>query len=56
MNNLVLFLNSFLSYLLCFVVIIILAVVAVVIGVKMRKNKDAKLAAQEMDQKEEINS
>ncbi len=42
MTNLILFVNSFLSYLLCFVLIIALVIVACVIGVKWRKSKDAK--------------
>lgn len=44
MSNLILFLNSFLSYLLLFVLIIALVIVACIIGVKWRKSKDAKLA------------
>ena len=46
MTNLILFLNAFLSYLLVFVLIIAVVVVACIIGVKWRKNKDAKLAAE----------
>lgn len=46
MTNLILFLNAFLSYLLVFVFIIAVVVVACIIGVKWRKSKDAKLAAQ----------
>ena len=42
MTNLILFLNSFLSYLLLFVLIIALVIVACIIGVKWRKSKDAK--------------
>ena len=44
MTNLILFLNSFLSYLLLFVLIIALVIVACIIGVKWRKSKDAKAA------------
>ena len=44
MNNVILFLNSFLSYLLLFVLIVALVIIACVIGVKWRKSKDAKLA------------
>ena len=44
MTNLILFVNAFLSYLLCFVLIIALVVAACVIGVKWRKSKDAKAA------------
>lgn len=42
MANLILFVNSFLSYLLCFALIVVLVIVACVIGVKWRKSKDAK--------------
>ena len=45
MDNLVLFLNSFLSYLLLFVICVAVIIVAVLIGVKLRRNKDAKDAA-----------
>ncbi len=47
MAKLILFLNAFLSYLLVFVLIVAVVVVACVIGVKWRKNKDAKAAAGE---------
>lgn len=46
MTNLILFVNAFLSYLLVFVFIVAVVVVACVIGVKWRKSKDAKAAAQ----------
>lgn len=46
MTNLILFVNSFLSYLLCFLLIVALVIVACIIGVKWRKSKDAKAAAQ----------
>lgn len=46
MTNLILFVNSFLSYLLCFLLIVALVVVACIIGAKWRKSKDAKAAAQ----------
>lgn len=46
MTSLILFLNSFLSYLLLFVLIIAVVVVACIIGVKWRKSKDAKTAAE----------
>lgn len=49
MSNLILFLNSFLSYLLLFVLIIALVIVACIIGVKWRKSKDAKLALTDGD-------
>ena len=45
MTNLILFLNAFLSYLLLFILIIALVVIACIIGVKWRKSKDAKAAA-----------
>ena len=44
MTNLILFVNSFLSYLILFVLIVALVIVACVIGVKWRKSKDAKAA------------
>lgn len=43
MNNLILFLNAFLSYLLVFVLIIALVVVACILGARWRKSKDLKL-------------
>ena len=46
MGNLILFLNAFLSYLFVFVLIIAVVIVACIIGVKWRKSKDAKAAAQ----------
>ncbi|MGN0304588.1 MAG: vanadium nitrogenase [Lachnospiraceae bacterium] len=42
MTNLIAFLNVFCSYLLLFGIIAVLAVVAVFIGIRLRKNKDAK--------------
>lgn len=55
MNNLILFLNSFLSYLLCFGLIVLLVVIAVILGVKLRKRKDEKnsQAVLELDKKQE---
>lgn len=49
------FLNSFLSYLLCFVVFVVIALTGVFIGIKARKSKDAKelLAAETQDKTEE---
>lgn len=44
MNNLVLFLNGFLSYLLVYVVFAVGIVVAVIAGIKFRKSKNAKEA------------
>ena len=42
MSNLILFVNSFLSYLLLMLIIVIIAGVAIFIGITMRKNKNAK--------------
>ena len=47
MNNLILFINSFLSYLLVFAVIVAVVAVAVAIGITLRKKKDAKEMALE---------
>lgn len=47
MNNLILFVNSFLSYLLVMVIIAVIAGAAAFIGIKARKNKDAKAAQTE---------
>ena len=44
MANLILFVHSFLSYLLLFVLVVALVIVACIIGVKWRKSKDAKAA------------
>lgn len=44
MNNLILFVNAFLSYLLLFALIVVLVILACIIGVKWRKSKDRKLA------------
>ena len=44
MTNVILFINSFLSYLLLMLVIAVIAGVAIFIGIKMRKNKNAKVA------------
>ncbi len=44
MNNLILFVNSLLSYLLVFAVIVVVAGVAVFIGITMRKKKNAQEA------------
>lgn len=54
MNNLILFVNAFLSYLLIFVLIIALVIVACVIGVKWRKSKDAKEASNGTGQAETV--
>ncbi len=42
MNNLILFINSFLSYLIMFLVFLILIIAAVFAGIKVRKNKNKK--------------
>ena len=47
MANLVLFINSFLSYLLVVVVFVLVASIAVFVGIKLRKNKNIKDAAGE---------
>lgn len=44
MTNLILFLNSFFSYLLLFIIVVALVIVACIIGAKWRKSKDQKLA------------
>lgn len=46
MANLILFINSFLSYLLVMAVIVVLAGAAVFIGIKMRKRSNEKSAAE----------
>lgn len=43
MEKLILFLNSFLSYLLVMAVIVVLAGIAIFIGIKMRKRKNEQL-------------
>ncbi len=47
MTNLILFLNSFLSYLLVVAVFVLVIGVAVFIGIKMRQNKDAEIKTEE---------
>lgn len=47
MQNFVLFLNSFLSYLLLMVIIAVIAGIAIFIGVKARKNKNTQNAREE---------
>ena len=46
MNNLILFTNQFLSYLLLMAIIVAVGAIGFVVGVKWRKAKDAKVAAQ----------
>ncbi|GFI48601.1 hypothetical protein IMSAGC019_03938 [Lachnospiraceae bacterium] len=45
MESVILFLNSFLSYLLLMAVIVVLAGVAIFIGIRLRKNKDRQLGS-----------
>ncbi|MBR2950829.1 MAG: hypothetical protein IKC46_13415 [Lachnospiraceae bacterium] len=52
MANLVAFLNSFLSYLLLFGVCVAVVVIACVIGIRLRKNKDAKEALMQAGQED----
>ena len=52
MANLIAFLNSFLSYLLLFGVCVAVVAIACVIGIRLRKNKDAKEALMENAQDE----
>ena len=56
MNNLILFVNSLLSYLLVFVVIVIVAGIAMFIGITMRKKKNAQeaLEAETADAEEAV--
>lgn len=56
MNNLILFVNSLLSYLLVFVVIVIVAGIAIFIGITMRKKKNAQeaLEAETADAEEAV--
>lgn len=42
MTNLILFTNSFLSYLLVFALIAVLVIIACILGVKWKKSSDAK--------------
>ena len=44
MTNLILFINSFLSYLLVFAIIVVLVIIACILGVKWKKSSDAKKA------------
>ena len=53
MNNLILFVNSFLSYVLFFAIVVVLCAIAIAIGITMRKKKDAKLALQSEAAKEQ---
>lgn len=53
MANLVVFLNSFLSYLVLLVIILIVAGVAVTIGLTLAKRKNAKAAVESAAAQEE---
>ena len=55
MNNLILFTNAFLNYLLLFVIAVIVVIAAVLIGEKLRTIKDAKDAAEAAASKDESN-
>jgi uncharacterized protein (UPF0333 family) len=56
MNNLILFVNSFLSYILLFVIIVIVAGIAMSIGITMRKKSDAKAALEALSAEDETKS
>ena len=47
MDNLILFLNAFLSYAFAFIVIVALIVIACFIGINLRKKKNASMKAEE---------
>lgn len=49
MNNLILFVNEFLSYVLIFIIFVLVMIISGVVGVRIRKNKDAKLAMASSD-------
>lgn len=51
MENLILFLNSFLSYLLLMVVIAVLCGIAIFIGIKLRKRKNSQLEMEKATEK-----
>ena len=55
MDNLILFTNAFLSYLLLFVIAVVVVIAAVLIGKKLRAVKDAKDAAQASASADESN-
>lgn len=44
MDNLILFINAFLSYFLVYIISVTVVVIAVFIGIRLRKMKDAKEA------------
>ena len=51
MNNLISFVNSFLSYGLLFLFVIVLALIACFIGISMRKRKNAQIEVVEEENK-----
>lgn len=56
MNNLILFFNAFLSYIVLFLVIIAVAAVAMFIGIKRRKAQDAKALLEQTAAETEMQS
>ena len=54
MANLIAFINSFLSYLLLFGVCVAAVIIVCLIGVRLRRNKDAKTALEAEKQGETI--
>ena len=52
MNNLILFINSFLSYVALMAVIVVLAGIAVYIGITMRKKKNLQQIAENTESAE----
>ena len=56
MNNLILFFNAFLSYIVLFLVIIVVAAVAMFIGIKRRKAQDAKALLEQTAAETEMQS
>lgn len=50
MGNLILFTNSFLSYLFVFAIVVILLVAGCFIGIRWRKSKDAKAALEKIEE------
>lgn len=56
MNNLVLFLNAFLSYLLLFAVIVVLVVFAAFCGVKLRQVRNRKKGMGEEAQEDRLSA
>ena len=52
MDNLILFVNAFLSYLLVYIIALALIVTAILLGIRFRKHKDAKKAASAIESKD----